>query len=1321
MAEAEPSSEAKPLPRLGSYLLTRQLGSGGMSNVFRAVHEGSGSVVAVKVLPRALAKNVTLLQRFIREAKSAEALDHPNIVAIYDRGHDQGRHYLVLEFVEGRDLHDRVRLNGPLGPEEAIKLVREVAEGLRYAAGRGMIHRDVKPANLLIDSAGKAKIIDLGLALQTDDEDERVTRDGTTVGTVDYMAPEQARDSRKTSERSDIYSLGCTLYYLLTGSAPYPGGGLAEKLARHYNAPIPDVRDRRPEVPAGLALLVQRMMAKKPEGRFEDYTHLIAALDALSATPSPANQAVPLDALFADDDEDDFIQLEPAGPTLPGKSGPVPARPASTAPFLTAEIVDDDDDEEGPPTTWPTTRPAEPASAPSGQVVSLGELASLDGEDEDAPRAAKRPPSQVRPAAATSPTFDDLIDSDPEPVGVRVAGRRAGGDELSLKTWIAAGVMVGLGVALVGLGISLLLAFTKGEPELASRDPDRPANADPDTSSLNGPVAPAARPPVARPTPPPKKTPKAAPKIEVAAVVAPVVGPEVLAEEKRYPVELEGRLTPSGPKPEAIRTARIEVVRRVPGAGQDPSVALLAAAFGKVAEVVEIADVGPFFEDDFQLPGKTRVIRGRAGLRPILKVELSTQQTVKEQEAKFLLGGPRLEQLVLEGLDLVVDVRDLPLQQASLFLCQGADVTLRDCTLTIYNGGDRKLSIFRLVEGPRPNRVVLERTTIRGPIRTLVEVASARAEVVIDRSLVVGDAGPLISLEPAEKPARSLYLIRSVLTTRGPLIDWSFGKPGPVSVKALGSTLARVDGPGVAPLMHCRSAFAGPAADLVGWSGADNTLAGWPAALTSGPESSILAARLAGIRSDPPAPGEGDRELVESWPDSANREEVVPADFFALAPGLRPTLARAARPHALLRELTVDLMRRLPTPDLAANPAAPPPVTNRVGAKPVPVVDASFDPDAAPWFGDLGKFLAATVKDPVARHVVRIKAGSNVVHAMSPVRLPDGSSVAILGNAPEGSKQPLPSFAPTPEAAGRPLIEVRGGDLALVDFGFASDGVTRPLNWIRSEDGILGLRHCRFRDPGGPDPAVGPMIAFVARGTAPIAPRFGPLAQATDRPSAVLRNCLLWTGADAILADVGRGVVDLENCLVIAGPAAFTLQPGNAAADRFEADLVLQRCTVADDKSGILLKPWPGPMTRSPDRPWLVTTKSCVFPKTQRDPAGGLLAVDPDTFARGVLFWQSFGDAYEVGRFLASTGPQPQGGQPGADLKKQWIDLWGGEHTRSDRGPDPRHNDRVLRYKDKDHPRPGRSFPLALELDPKTPAFKDLGVNFKEIPPPPAR
>lgn len=324
--EEKPRNAGSSPPSVGSYRLLKPLGSGGMSSVFLAKHKESGLEVAVKILPRSLARNPTLLQRFLREAKSAEALEHPSIVAIYDRGVDDGRHYLVLELVSGGDLHDYIRTHGPMSPIEATRVIRQAVDGLKYAADLGVIHRDVKPANLLLTSDGRVKVTDLGLALQLEDEDQRVTRDGTTVGTVDYMAPEQARDSRATSVRSDIYSLGCTYYYLLTGSAPFPGGDLTDKLRRHATEPAPDVRKARPEVSPRLAGLIRRMMAKNPENRFVDYDELIAALDALpdlSADDSDGFPAlVPLDE-EASNPRVDFV----LGPAPASETGRIPQGP----------------------------------------------------------------------------------------------------------------------------------------------------------------------------------------------------------------------------------------------------------------------------------------------------------------------------------------------------------------------------------------------------------------------------------------------------------------------------------------------------------------------------------------------------------------------------------------------------------------------------------------------------------------------------------------------------------------------------------------------------------------------------------------------------------------------------------------------------------------------------------------------------------------------------------------------------------------------------------------------------------------------------------
>ncbi|MEW4570495.1 protein kinase [Tautonia sp. JC769] len=451
-------TSTQPVTRLGSYRLVEPLGSGGMSSVFRAVHDSSGYEVALKVLPRYLAKNPTLLQRFLREAQSAEALEHPNIVSIYDRGAENGRHYLVLEFVDGSDLHDLVRQHGPMSVVDALRIVREAAQGLLYAASKGVIHRDIKPANILMSREGAVKLIDLGLALQSESEDERVTRHGTTVGTVDYMSPEQARDSRAANEQSDIYSLGCTLYYLLTGFPPFAGGHIADKLRRHATQPPPDVRQLRPDVPRSVAKFIQRLMAKRPVDRYKTYEELIADLDFLDLNDADSGSGSFEFALIADDDDSadfdlgegveaieapstrDFSPVsEPTSRAKPapqpGAAGPPGGEPELKLDELAALLKDDDDDESTP-------RRAPAPSAPPGEPLPRG-------------RSAHR----ERPAPPAEPfdPFGDLGEEDDLIAPMPLRGRRSYGQDASVKAWAIGGALVGLVIALLGFAIISLI------------------------------------------------------------------------------------------------------------------------------------------------------------------------------------------------------------------------------------------------------------------------------------------------------------------------------------------------------------------------------------------------------------------------------------------------------------------------------------------------------------------------------------------------------------------------------------------------------------------------------------------------------------------------------------------------------------------------------------------------------------------------------------------------------------------------------------------------------------------------------------------------
>ena len=268
---------------LGNYLILDKIGEGGMGQVFKARHRRMKRIVAVKILPPSSLTSPVALERFHREIEAVALLEHPNIVTAYDADEAGGRHFLAMQFVEGRDLASLVRHSGPLSPAATISIIRQAAQGLAYAHGKGIVHRDVKPANLLVDQSGTAKVLDLGLARiqaqEGSDAGPDLTRTGAVMGTVDFMAPEQAVSTHAADERSDVYSLGCTLFYALTGRAPYSGDSLTARLLAHRDQPIPDLKTLRSDVSDGLCAVFERMVAKAPADRYASMALLIDDLD----------------------------------------------------------------------------------------------------------------------------------------------------------------------------------------------------------------------------------------------------------------------------------------------------------------------------------------------------------------------------------------------------------------------------------------------------------------------------------------------------------------------------------------------------------------------------------------------------------------------------------------------------------------------------------------------------------------------------------------------------------------------------------------------------------------------------------------------------------------------------------------------------------------------------------------------------------------------------------------------------------------------------------------------------------------------------------
>jgi len=260
----------------GRYRLDARIASGGMSTVYRAFDETLERQVAVKLMNREVSADSDQLERFRREARAVAQLNHPHVVSVIDAGEDEGRPYIVFEYVEGETLKERIRRNGRLAISESIAYAIEIGRALGAAHARHIVHRDVKPQNVLIDEEGSAKVTDFGIARTL--EEDGLTADGRVLGTTDYVAPEQAL-GRHVTGQSDLYSLGVVLYEMLTGEVPFKGENQVAVAMKHVREALPDVQTKRPEVSAALASVLDRATAKRVEDRYADDAELIADLE----------------------------------------------------------------------------------------------------------------------------------------------------------------------------------------------------------------------------------------------------------------------------------------------------------------------------------------------------------------------------------------------------------------------------------------------------------------------------------------------------------------------------------------------------------------------------------------------------------------------------------------------------------------------------------------------------------------------------------------------------------------------------------------------------------------------------------------------------------------------------------------------------------------------------------------------------------------------------------------------------------------------------------------------------------------------------------
>jgi serine/threonine protein kinase len=353
----------------GRYELVELIGRGGMSSVWKAHDRLLDRTIAIKLLHEQFTQDEEYVERFRREARSVAQLSHPNIVTVIDRGEDEGRQYIVFEYVEGENLKQLIERSGPLPVRDALLLTLQMARALGFAHERGLIHRDVKPQNVLLNEDGQPKMTDFGIARSVDVEGVTVT--GTVLGTSEYIAPEQARGQR-VDALTDVYSLGVLLYELLAGRVPFQGESFVAIALRHVNEPAPSVLELRPDCPPRVGLAVERAMAKRPEQRFGSMNEFCAELQAC------------LYELDSSSEEATMISRPPVAPARP--------RPARKRRRRIGIL-------------WPITAVA--AVIGIAAAAAFGTMALLDDNNGDGTAGATNTPIRLAGVAAYDPEGGD--------------------------------------------------------------------------------------------------------------------------------------------------------------------------------------------------------------------------------------------------------------------------------------------------------------------------------------------------------------------------------------------------------------------------------------------------------------------------------------------------------------------------------------------------------------------------------------------------------------------------------------------------------------------------------------------------------------------------------------------------------------------------------------------------------------------------------------------------------------------------------------------------------------------------------------------------
>jgi serine/threonine-protein kinase len=1246
-----------------------------MGTVYRAVHVEMEREVALKVLPPEMSKNETMVARFKREAKAAAQLQHENIVQVFDVKEDKGRYFIAMEFIRGKDLSDLIAEKKMLPVKQAIDILRQATRALEHAFQKGIVHRDIKPSNFIVTKDGKVKLCDMGLALRTDaGEEAKVTRDGTTVGTVDYMSPEQARDSRLADTRSDMYSLGCTLYQMLTGRVPFEEGSIPEKLYKHATETPLDPLQFNPDIPPAVIYILNKMLEKKPDDRYQTPKSLLEDLDTLSfdADAKPDVQTRKTLAIGVEEDETATEQVLLQRPSVKKKEEEARRRAQQGKQMLMY------------------------GGAAVAAVVVFAVVGWLmfgrGGESTEPPVDPAKGVAKVEPASKPNlPVVPNKPSTD--------TNASSGG------------------------------STTKPDPTKTGGSTESAAGAGSSSSTEPGKTAEPGKTPEA--TPPTEPTDTAPKPIDTRPRLTPEQRKEL--KDRLFPDWPTARI--EGDPARVARGAKQEaggVFAKLEFACTD------AKSGNKRIQLEDNGPFFErgFLLQRATLEIRPRLnVQGQYQFRPVVALDMRAEQAPKASLVEAKNSSLVVEGIdfVVNADDFRETIGNA--KPFAFFDVHGSDLVLKNCTFTIIGRHSESVSIVRFGgvrdadpgrTPPKLARLTIENCFARGEPLTAVTVTSPLADVKIQDSLfVAGQSAALLDLKPPvdkdAQPTRTVRIVRSTCVTRGDFLTLDGGAGSasavPTELKLIDTIVACATTSGSHKLVRLKNwpeeggslkaaKIEERSALYLGWQNLAFVV-GVGRVLAATPEEwkklwRLDTADMIARRENWPTEELG--EVHKAVPESFAPNEVaaeIPSrlgeDYIGCAtrrlPAMTPllverTYARLEPPRLLPLEKLLPSFMYNPqkNPQLGAwqgeqNRRRTQPGAPVKGDEPDPVREITFNVNQS---GDLGLHLQTLAQqNELPDTTIVVVTGTGVV-PLSPVKLTGNKSLVIWVNQTQGQS---PVFSPKPGTEpAEAVFDVRDGDLII-------DGATimwpqgapagMPKKFVRVDRGNLTLNGCKLYGPlagesgfeaiqftGGPQ-AVRPKPAPATGAAAGLRLDFHPPPHAAVNACQLI-DCYVGAEAACVRALGAQCVVRMTNCLAVsAGSIALLEDLEHGGAESFENSVIVEQCTLAASKSFFDVGEWLAKTL--PKRPLVIDTRGNLFCDpfdvaigvAARNRNSVLLRYGAGTLHQGLLHWESSNDAvtHELHTFVLGRDKDISS-TPRKKSDAEWLALWGRVHVQ---------------------------------------------------------